>query len=83
MPEALILEFSEVTEADYASVNGHLGIDMQHGRGGLAAGGLLSHRRRCRRRAARYSSSPSVELPRGPRSVPGPTLLGAALAVAG
>jgi hypothetical protein len=42
MPETLILEFSGVTEADYASVNGHLGIDMHTGEGDWPAG-LLSH----------------------------------------
>ena len=42
MPEALILEFSGVTEADYASVNGHLGIDMHTGEGDWPPG-LLSH----------------------------------------
>lgn len=42
MPELLILEFSGVTEADYASVNGHLGIDMHTGKGDWAPG-LISH----------------------------------------
>jgi len=42
MPEAVILEFSGVTEADYASVNGHLGIDMHTGEGDWPPG-LLSH----------------------------------------
>ena len=42
MPETLILEFSGVTEADYASVNGHLGIDMHTGEGDWPPG-LLSH----------------------------------------
>jgi hypothetical protein len=32
MPEALILEFTGVSEAEYAAVNKHLGIDMQTGR---------------------------------------------------
>ena len=42
MPEVLILEFSGVTEADYASVNRHLGIDMHTGVGDWPPG-LLSH----------------------------------------
>jgi|HubBroStandDraft_6_1064221.scaffolds.fasta_scaffold36512_4 hypothetical protein len=42
MPETLILEFSGVTEADYASINGHLGIDMHTGEGDWPPG-LLSH----------------------------------------
>jgi hypothetical protein len=42
MPEVLILEFSGVTEADYASVNGHLGIDMHTGAGDWPPG-LISH----------------------------------------
>jgi hypothetical protein len=42
MPEALILEFSGVTEADYAKVNGYLGIDMRTGEGNWPPG-LLSH----------------------------------------
>ncbi|HEV3069481.1 MAG TPA: hypothetical protein VGY50_16620 [Streptosporangiaceae bacterium] len=42
MPEVLILEFSGVTEAEYASVNGHLGIDMHTGEGDWPPG-LLSH----------------------------------------
>ena len=41
MPEALILEFSGVTEADYAKVNAHLGIDMRTGEGNWPPG-LLS-----------------------------------------
>jgi hypothetical protein len=42
MPEVMILEFSGVTEADYASVNGHLGIDMHTGEGNWPSG-LISH----------------------------------------
>ena len=42
MPEVLILEFSGVTEAEYASVNGHLGIDMHTGEGDWPPG-LISH----------------------------------------
>ena len=42
MPEALILEFTGVTEAEYAAVNKHLGIDMHTGQGDWPAG-LLSH----------------------------------------
>ena len=42
MPEALILEFTGVNEAEYAAVNKHLGIDMQTGQGDWPAG-LLSH----------------------------------------
>jgi len=42
MPEVVILEFSGVTEADYAAVNGHLGIDMRTGAGEWPPG-LLSH----------------------------------------
>ncbi len=42
MPEALILEFSGVTEADYANVNAHVGMDMQTGEGDWPPG-LLSH----------------------------------------
>ena len=42
MPEALILEFTGVSEAEYAAVNKHLGIDMQTGQGDWPAG-LLSH----------------------------------------
>jgi hypothetical protein len=42
MPELVILEFRGVTEADYAAVNGQLGIDMQTGDGDWPAG-LLSH----------------------------------------
>ena len=42
MAEALILEFTGVSEAEYAAVNKHLGIDMQTGQGDWPAG-LLSH----------------------------------------
>jgi len=42
MPEALILEFTDVTEAEYAAVNKHLGIDMHTGQGDWPAG-LLAH----------------------------------------
>ena len=42
MSEALILEFTGVTEAEYAAVNKHLGIDMHTGQGDWPAG-LLSH----------------------------------------
>jgi hypothetical protein len=42
MPEVLILEFSGVTETEYAAVNGQLGIDMQTGQGNWPPG-LLSH----------------------------------------
>ena len=42
MPEALILEFNGVSEADYEAVNKQLGIDMQTGEGDWPAG-LLSH----------------------------------------
>ena len=42
MPEALILEFTGVSEAEYAAVNKYLGIDMQTGQGDWPAG-LLSH----------------------------------------
>jgi hypothetical protein len=42
MPEALILEFTGVSEADYEAVNKQLGIDMQTGQGDWPAG-LLSH----------------------------------------
>ena len=38
MPEALILEFTDVTEAEYAAVNKHLGIDMHTGQGDWPAG---------------------------------------------
>ena len=42
MPEALILEFAGVSEAEYGgAVNKHLGIDMQTGQGDWPAG-LLS-----------------------------------------
>jgi hypothetical protein len=33
MPEALILEFTGVSEAEYAAVNMHVGIAMQTGQG--------------------------------------------------
>ncbi|MGH3176515.1 MAG: hypothetical protein ACRDPF_21960 [Streptosporangiaceae bacterium] len=42
MPEALILEFTGVSEAEYAAVNKHLGIDVQTGQGDWPAG-LVSH----------------------------------------
>jgi hypothetical protein len=42
MPEALILEFTGVSEAEYAAVNKQLGIDMHTGQGDWP-GGLLSH----------------------------------------
>jgi hypothetical protein len=42
MPEAVILEFTGVSEADYAEVNKQLGIDMQTGAGEWPAG-LISH----------------------------------------
>ena len=42
MPEALILDFTGVSEADYAAVNKHLGINMHTGEGDWPAG-LLSH----------------------------------------
>jgi hypothetical protein len=42
MPEALILEFQGVTEADYEAVNKQLGIDMNSGTGDWPAG-LMSH----------------------------------------
>jgi hypothetical protein len=42
MPEVLILEFTGVSEGEYAAVNKHLGIDMQTGQGDWPAG-LLSH----------------------------------------
>ncbi len=42
MPEALILEFTGVSEADYEAVNKQLGIDMHTGQGDWPAG-LLSH----------------------------------------
>ena len=63
MPEALILEFTGVSEAEYAAVNKQLGIDMQTGQGDWPAG-LLSHtagdsRRRHVHRGRRYG-------PRGP-----------------
>ena len=42
MPEALILEFTGVSDADYAAVNKLLGIDTQTG-GGDWPQGLISH----------------------------------------
>ena len=42
MPEAVILEFTGVSEADYEAVNQQLGIDMHTGQGDWPAG-LLSH----------------------------------------
>jgi hypothetical protein len=42
MPEALVLEFTGVSEAGYTAVAKHLGIDMQAGQGAWPAG-LLSH----------------------------------------
>ncbi len=42
MAEALILEFAGLSDADYAAVNGNLGIDMETGKGEWPAG-LLSH----------------------------------------
>ena len=42
MPEQLILEFTGVSEAEYAAVNKLLGIDMHTGEGDWPAG-LLSH----------------------------------------
>jgi hypothetical protein len=42
MPEALILEFAGLGEADYTAVNKHLGIDMRTGQGEWPPG-LLSH----------------------------------------
>ena len=42
MPEALILEFAGLNDADYAAVSGNLGIDMETGKGDWPAG-LLSH----------------------------------------
>ena len=33
MSEALVLEFTGLGEAEYAAVNGQLGIDMQTGEG--------------------------------------------------
>jgi hypothetical protein len=42
MPEALILEFAGIGEAEYAAVNGQLGIDMHTGEGDWPPG-LLSH----------------------------------------
>jgi hypothetical protein len=42
MPEALFLEFTGVSEAEYAAVNKQLGLDMQTGEGDWPPG-LLSH----------------------------------------
>jgi hypothetical protein len=42
MPEALILEFTGLGEAEYQAVNKQLGIDMHTGQGDWPAG-LLSH----------------------------------------
>ncbi len=42
VPEALILEFAGLSDADYAAVNGNLGIDMETGKGDWPPG-LLSH----------------------------------------
>ena len=42
MAEALILEFAGLNDADYAAVNGNLGIDMETGQGDWPPG-LLSH----------------------------------------
>jgi hypothetical protein len=39
MPEVLILEFTGVSEGEYAAVNKHLGIDMQTGQGDWGAPG--------------------------------------------
>jgi hypothetical protein len=42
MPEALILEFTELGEAEYAAVNKQLGIDAATGTGDWPPG-LISH----------------------------------------
>lgn len=42
MSEALILEFAGLNDADYAAVNGNLGIDMETGKGDWPSG-MLSH----------------------------------------
>ena len=42
MPEAVILEFAGLTNADYAAVNANLGIDPDTGKGDWPAG-MLSH----------------------------------------
>jgi hypothetical protein len=42
MPDALILEFTGLNDADYAAVNANLGIDPETGKGDWPAG-LLSH----------------------------------------
>ena len=39
MPEALILEFTGVSEAEYAAVNKHLGIDIHTGHEGTGPPG--------------------------------------------
>src|ERR1039458_6251621 len=42
MPDALILEFAGLTDADYAAVNENLGIDADTGKGAWPAG-MPSH----------------------------------------
>jgi hypothetical protein len=42
MPEAVILEFAGLTDAEYAAVNANLGIDQETGKGDWPAG-MLSH----------------------------------------
>jgi hypothetical protein len=42
MPDALILEFAGLKDADYAAVNENLGIDADTGKGNWPAG-MLSH----------------------------------------
>ena len=42
MAEVLILEFAGLNDADYAAVNGNLGIDAETGQGDWPPG-LLSH----------------------------------------
>ena len=42
MAEVLILEFAGLNDADYAAVNGNLGIDMETGKGDWPSG-MLSH----------------------------------------
>jgi hypothetical protein len=42
MPDALILEFAGLTNADYEAVNANLGIDPDTGKGDWPAG-MLSH----------------------------------------
>ena len=49
MAELLILEFAGLNDADYAAVNGNLGIDMETGKGDWPAG-LQSHAARPERR---------------------------------